>query len=104
MHARCRAGPIWRCRNTFTRIARSPSIFQMNIQQSRRFGEYIQIWPGDRDNEIEVVSTDGSLHQLVLRVKEPPRRYVEVVTKTAFIGPEVVSERARASGGSILLE
>jgi hypothetical protein len=38
----------------------SPSIFQMNIQQSRQFGEYIQIWPGDRNNEIEVVSTDGA--------------------------------------------
>ena len=30
----------------------SPRIFQMNIHQSRRFGEYFQIWPGAKDNEI----------------------------------------------------
>ena len=77
----------------------SPSIFQMNIQQSRHFGEYIQIWPGDRNNEIEVVSTDGSLRQLVLRVKEPRRRYVEVVRKSAYMRPEAVAERAHAAGG-----
>jgi len=82
----------------------SPSIFQMNIQQSRHFGEYIQIWAGNRDNEIEVVSTDGSLRQLVLRVNEPRRRYVEVVRKSAFMGHDAVAERVRAAGGRILLE
>ena len=32
------------------------SIFQMNVVQSRRYGEYFQIWPGARNNEIEVLS------------------------------------------------
>ena len=54
----------------------NPSIFQMNVRQSPRFGEYFQIWPGARDNEIEVLSTDRQLFQLVLRVKEPRRRFM----------------------------
>src|SRR5688572_16999544 len=62
----------------------SSSIFQMNIQQSRRFGEYIQIWPGDRKNEIEVLSMDRKAAQLVLRVKEPRRPYLELIRRSSF--------------------
>jgi hypothetical protein len=83
---------------------RSPSIFQMNIHHSRQFGEYVQIWPGDRRNEIEVLSIDRSLVQLVLRVKEPRRPYVEVVKKTAFVSASSVAERVHAAGGRILRE
>ena len=82
----------------------SPSIFQMNIEKSRRFGEYVQIWPGDRNNEVEVLSMDSSLSQLVLRVKEPRRRYVEVVRKSEFTRRDAIEERASAAGGGILVE
>jgi hypothetical protein len=82
----------------------SPSIFQMNIQHSRRFGEYIQIWPGDRWNEIEVMSSDRSWRQLVLRVKEPRRRYVQVVRKSRFTTADFITNRVRSAGGRILLE
>jgi hypothetical protein len=82
----------------------SPSVFQMNIEQSRRFGEYIQIWPGDRRNEIEVLASDRSWRQLVLSVKEPRRRYVEVVRKTGFVSTDSVTNRVRSAGGRILLE
>ena len=41
------------------------AIFQMSISRSRRFGEYFQIWTGARDNEVEVLSADPSLLQLV---------------------------------------
>jgi hypothetical protein len=82
----------------------NPAVFQMNIRQSQRFGEYVQIWPGDRDNEIEVLSSDSSLLQLVLRVKEPRRRFVEVVRKMPRTKPEQVQARAVASGGRILKE
>jgi len=82
----------------------SPLIFQMNIHNSRQFGEYVQIWPGDRKNEIEVLSIDRSLVQLVLRVKEPRRSYVEVVKKSAFESADAVAKRVHAAGGRILRE
>src|SRR5262245_65901098 len=59
----------------------SPSIFQMSIQRSPRFGEYFHVGSGARDNEVEVLSADASFLQLVLRVNEPRRRYVEVIWK-----------------------
>jgi hypothetical protein len=83
---------------------RSPSIFQMDIQQSPRFGEYFRIWPGARDNEIEALSFDEPRRQLVLRVKEPRRRFLQVVPKSSWTRQAEVEERARASGGRIVSE
>src|SRR4051812_22703817 len=71
----------------------SPAIFQMNIHRSRRFGEYFQIWPGARDNQVEVLSADHSFLQLVLRVQEPRRRFVQVVPKTMWSTVERVEAR-----------
>jgi hypothetical protein len=82
----------------------NPAIFQMNIHRSPRFGEYFQIWPGDRNNEIEVLSSDRSFAQLVLRVKEPRRRFVEIVRKMPWSKAEAVEARARSSGGRVLKE
>lgn len=82
----------------------SPAIFQMSMHRSPRFGEYFQIWPGARDNEIEVLSADASLQQLVLRVKEPRRRYVDVVPKGWSTSLEFVEARARSVGGRVLEE
>ncbi len=82
----------------------SPAIFQMNLHQSQRFGEYVQIWPGAPNNEIEVLSSDPSLFQLVLRVKEPRRRFVEIVRKTSWTKLERVEAHARTGGGRILAE
>jgi hypothetical protein len=82
----------------------SPSIFQMDIHQSPRFGEYFRIWPGARDNEVEVLSFDGSLRQLVLRVREARRRFIQVVPKSPWIRRAEVEERARASGGQVVSE
>jgi len=85
-------------------VPANPAIFQMNVQRSPRFGEYFQIWPGDRFNEVEVLSLDRSLTQLVLRVQEPRRRYVEVVRKTSWVRPDAVEAHAQATGGRILKE
>src|SRR5262245_46153960 len=82
----------------------SPAIFQMSIHRSPRFGEYFQIWPGARDNEIEVLSADASFLQLVLRVKEPRRRYVDVVSKRWSTRLESVEARAFSVGGCVLKE
>jgi hypothetical protein len=82
----------------------NPAIVQMNIHRSRRFGEYFQIWPGDHHNEIEVLSSNVSFTQLVLRVKEPRRRFVQIVRKGWAISVEAVERRARLSGGRILRE
>jgi len=84
--------------------SRSRFIFQMDIQPSPRFGEYFRIWPGARDNEIEVLSFDGSLRQLVLRVKETRRRFLQVVPKSPWTHRADVEERARASGGRVVSE
>jgi hypothetical protein len=84
--------------------AANPSIFQMNVQRSSRFGEYFQVWPGDRHNEIEVLGRDRSFGQLVLRVKEPRRRFVEIVRKNSFRDTAGVEAHARAAGGRILAE
>lgn len=83
---------------------RSPSIFQMDLQQSPRFGEYFRIWPGARDNEVEVLSSDGSWRQLVLRVKEPRRRFFQTVRKDAWTTLAAVEARARSSDGRIISE
>lgn len=82
----------------------NPAIFQMNIHQSPRFGEYFQIWPGDRKNEIETLAWDRCLGQLVLRVKEPRRRYEEIVRKNSWVNVDRVEARAHASGGRIFKE
>jgi hypothetical protein len=84
--------------------AGSPAIFQMNIQESARFGEYFQIWPGDRHNEIEVLASDASFAQLVLRVQEPRRRFVEVIRKNSWRNIKDVEAHALSSGGRILKE
>jgi hypothetical protein len=80
------------------------SIFQMDIQPSPRFGEYFRIWPGAADNEVEVLSSDRALKQLVLRVKEPRRRFVEVVRKSRWNNQEQAEARALSMGGRILAE
>jgi hypothetical protein len=82
----------------------SPAIFQMSLNRSRRFGEYFQIWPGARDNEVEVLSTDSSFLQLVLRVNEPRRRFVEVIPKWPWNSLESVEAHARSRGGRVLKE
>jgi hypothetical protein len=81
-----------------------PAIVQINIHRSRRFGEYFQIWPGDHHNELEVLASDLSFTQLVLRVKEPRRRFVQIIRKAWWTSLEAVEARARSSGGRILQE
>lgn len=80
------------------------SIFQMDIQPSPRFGEYFRIWPGAANNEVEVLSSDVGLRQLVLRVKEPRRPFVEVVRKNRWNNREQAEARALSLGGRILSE
>jgi hypothetical protein len=84
--------------------ASNASIVQMDINKSACFGEYFRIWLGASDNEVEVLSTDRPLAQLVLRMKEPRRSFVQVVRKAPGIRPADVDERARASGGRVISE
>jgi len=60
--------------------ADAPGIFQMTILGQRR-EEFFRIWPGARGNRVEVEGIDRELHQLVLLVQEPARRFVESVRK-----------------------
>ena len=65
-------------------------VFQMTILGQRR-KEFFRIWPGARDNRVEVEGIDRGLHQLVLLVQEPARRFEERVQKhRALIDRSVV--------------
>lgn len=57
----------------------NPAIVQMDIRDSRRFGEYVRVWPGAGENELEVLGVDRERRQLVLRVKEARRAFTQVV-------------------------
>ena len=45
---------------------------------------------------------ERSLTQLVRRVQEPRRRYVEILRKTSWAGPDAIEAHARSTGGRIL--
>lgn len=85
-------------------VPSSPEIFQMDIYRSRRFGEYFRIWPGAGDNEIKVLDVEPEFSQILLKVHEPKRRFIQAVPKSPWTTRKSVSERAKATGGSILEE
>lgn len=80
------------------------AIFQMDVYRSARFGEYIRIWPGAPNNEIEVIDINRRFRQLVLRVKEARRRFTQEVANNLDISQRDVEDRVRAEGGKILRE
>lgn len=83
----------------------NPAIFQMSISPSLRYGEYFQIWPGHPGNEIEVLGVDRSHLQLVLRVREPRRRFIQVVRKGwRWSNRPEAEAQAHAAGGRLLTE
>jgi hypothetical protein len=55
-------------------------IFQMDIL-SFPDSEYFRLWPGHRENQIQVSADDLGFRQLVLRVHEPRRRFEERISK-----------------------
>ena len=80
------------------------AIFQMDIYASARFGEYVRIWPGAADNEIEVIDVDRALRQLILRVKEAPRPFTQKVSKYSGVTRADVDAQLRETGGRVLSE
>ena len=83
---------------------RNRRIFQMDILQSETFGEYFRIWPGARDNQIEVVSCAPPIRQLVLRVKEARRPYHHRIKKWPDHRRQAIEEEARRMGGRLVAD
>lgn len=59
---------------------RDDRIFQLTIDPKRKYTpERFRIFYGDTENLIVIVAIDHKYHQLILRVKEPRRRFVDRV-------------------------
>lgn len=80
----------------------SPGIFQLDIHRSRT-GEYFRIWAGAKDTEFAIVDRDRDFRQVVLRVQEPRRGFVQVVPWT-WGSREWMLRRLQAEGVRILRE
>ena len=50
-----------------------------NLKGNNR-GEIFRIYPGNETNLIQVMNTDNKVHQLVLHVKEPKRKFFNEVS------------------------
>jgi hypothetical protein len=83
---------------------RNRRIFQMDITRTPAFGEYFRIWPGASDNEIEVLSCDPTIRQLVLRVKEARRPYTQRIRKWPHHRRQAIEEQARQAGGRLVAD
>jgi len=83
----------------------APGVFQMSILGQRR-EEFFRIWPGARDNRVEVEGIDRELHQVVLLVQEPARMFVERVRKRRIFVDRnrVVREDVSRTGVKVLRE
>jgi len=57
---------------------RARHIFQLDIRDSR-LGEYVRVWPGASDVEFDALDADANFRQVVLRVREPRRRFEDIV-------------------------
>jgi hypothetical protein len=74
-------------------------LFQLDIPRTP--SERIRLWPGAPDNDVEVLSADSSVRQLVLRVREPRRPYEERI-RGRGLRRERAEALARESGVRLL--
>jgi hypothetical protein len=77
-------------------------IVQLDVHETPRCGEYIRLWPGAEDNQIEVVAQDRSLGQVVLRVREKPRPFTRRVFRSAWRAEGVQEAEIAAQGGTVV--
>lgn len=77
-------------------------IVQMDVHETPRCGEYIRVWPGAADNELEVVAQDRSLGQVVLRVREAQRPFTRRILRDRWRPEGVQEAEIVARGGSLL--
>lgn len=78
-------------------------IFQMDIHDGRS-GEYFRIWPGARGNVVEVLDGDARLRQVVLRVQEARRRFLETLSRYEWRERAWAEAQAARVGGRIIKE
>lgn len=79
-------------------VAEASDIFQIDLRTTRSGDEYFRIWPGAHNNQIEVLDADPLRRQVILRVQEPRRRFVEAVGPRWFDqgSPQERLERSQA--------
>jgi hypothetical protein len=78
-----RAGLALQVKGVPLRPTSNDGIVQLNIGRGRsKAEEHFRLWPGARDNRIEVLGTDKALEQLVLMIHEPRRRFELEVSKS----------------------
>lgn len=82
--------------------AENTPIFQLDVHETARSGEYIRLWPGADDNEVEVTGWDRSWRQVVLRVREARRPFLRRVFRSGWRPDEAQVARIEAEGGSIV--
>lgn len=76
-------------------------IFQMDIRSTTGGAEYLRIWPGAADNQLEVIDADPAHRQVILRVKEARRPFVNLVW-TRGRSPEQILPEVEAQGGRVI--
>ena len=84
-------------------LQRNAQIFQMDIHDGRS-GEYFRIWPGARGNVVEVLDGDLRLRQVVLRVLEVRRRFLETLSRFPWQDRAWAETQAARVGGRIARE
>jgi len=82
---------------------RNRGIFQLDIRRSPA-GEYFRLWPGASDTEFSILDVRKDLHQVVLHVREPRRRYEQFIVKTGWMSRERLERETKAEGDRILRE
>lgn len=92
---KCLGGPI-------APSLQNTPIVQLDVHETPRCGEYIRLWPGAADNEVEVVAGDRSLGQVVLRVREARRAFTRLIFRSHW-RPEGAQEAEIAAQGGTLL-
>src|SRR5262245_21568358 len=85
-------------------LAGSPDIFQLDIHRSPKFGEYFRLWPGAKENRIQVLGYDRAFRQVVLFVKEARRPFRQLVQKRVNLKREDVEAQAVREGGRFVRE
>jgi hypothetical protein len=77
-------------------------IVQLDVHETPRCGEYIRLWPGAADNQVEVVARDRSLGQVVLRVREKPRPFTRPIFRSRWHAEGAQEAEIAAQGGTLL--
>ena len=64
-------------------VPMAPRIVQLDVHITEWKGERVRLWRGARENQVNVLDSDRGWGQLVLRLREPSRRFQHLVPRPA---------------------